>query len=153
VNVCGFLSQVVHFHGPKPREFLKYAEEGDCGGFFWLCEYGWLGCVCACMLCYVCFVINECMLCRHALLLYVLVCYGWLRCVCASMRECCCYLVCRICECCCYHVCRMCKCTLLNVHLQAVCLVDVITCGYRWGNGGSRELCACLPLTCFPEEP
>ncbi|KAF5827655.1 hypothetical protein DUNSADRAFT_311 [Dunaliella salina] len=38
--------KIVHFHGPKPREFLIFAEQGTCGNFFWLCEYGWLGSLC-----------------------------------------------------------------------------------------------------------
>jgi len=37
---------IVHFHGPKPREFLIFVEQGTCGQFFWLCEYGWLGSLC-----------------------------------------------------------------------------------------------------------
>ncbi|MEW5310172.1 MAG: hypothetical protein WDW38_001993 [Sanguina aurantia] len=38
-------ASILHFHGPKPHEYLKYLETGDCA-FYYVCEVGFLKNLC-----------------------------------------------------------------------------------------------------------
>jgi hypothetical protein len=33
---------LVHFHGPKPHEYVAFLDSGDCGNFHWMCESAFL---------------------------------------------------------------------------------------------------------------